>query len=277
MPLLTKSHKDTLLSTQTHRLSLSKKLGLILLLSLLVFAFFQPVFHPIDSATQDLQLRLSHPSIAHPFGTDHLGRDMLSRLASSVRLSLIMAITSVLLAASFGLILGILAGFGGWLDKLLGFVCDIIMALPGLLFVLLFAAIAPNSFWSLYLGIALVMWVEFFKMSRAISQTLAQSPELQSSFLMQMGILYAIRRHFLPKILPILLPLCAFAAGNAVLALATLGFVNVGLRPPTAELGLMMTELFPYYREAFFVFVQPVIVVFLLVLAFLLLSGKAYD
>lgn len=111
-------------------------------------------------------------------------------------------------------------------------------------------------------------------MSRAISQTLAKSAEVESSYLMGMGFWYALKRHFLPKLLPVMATLSAFAAGNAVLALATLGFVNVGLRPPTAELGLMMTELFPYYNEGFVIFIQPIVVVFLMVLGFQLISGK---
>ncbi|VEI47214.1 nickel transport system permease [Actinobacillus equuli] len=74
--------------------------------------------------------------------------------------------------------------------------------------------------------------------------------------------------------LPLIITLSAFSLGNAILALATLGFVNVGLRPPTAELGLMMTELFPYYYEAPWIFMQPVIAVFLMVLSLQLLSGR---
>ena len=175
----------------------------------------------------------------------------------------------------FGLLFGILAGYlGGWTDRILTFCSDIIMALPGLLLILLFAAIAPGTFWALYLGISLVMWVEFFRIVRALTQTIAGSAEIQSSRLMGMGFWYCFKRHFFPKLAPVVMTLSAFAAGNAVLALATLGFVNVGLRPPTPELGLMMTELFPYYYEAPWIFLQPVLVVFLLVLSFQLMSGR---
>lgn len=258
--------------------SIAQKIGGIVLIFLLGFALFQPIFYPVDYTAQNLSQTLQMPSPHHPFGTDHFGRDMLARIAAAIRLSFGMIVISVGISLSFGLILGVMAGyFGGLIDKTLGFVCDVIMALPGLLFILLFAAIAPNSFWALYFGISLVMWVEFFKMTRAISQTLAHSPEIESSYLMGMGFWYMIRRHFLPKLLPVLATLSAFAASNAVLALATLGFVNVGLRPPTPELGLMMTELFPYYHEAFVIFIQPIVVVFLMVLSFQLLSGKNYE
>lgn len=111
-------------------------------------------------------------------------------------------------------------------------------------------------------------------MTRAMSLTLNNSPEVQASTLMDMGLWYTIKRHYLPRLFPVMATLSAFGAGNAVLALATLGFVNVGLRPPTAELGLMMTELFPYYYEAPMVFFLPIITVFLLVLSLQLLAGK---
>lgn len=253
-------------------------IGLIILSILLIFAYVSPAIRPYDMALQNLDAALHAPSASYPLGTDHLGRDMMARLASAIRLSFSLIVGSVSMSLIFGLFFGLLAGiFGGILDKALGFICDCVMALPGLLFILLFASIAPNSFWSLYLGVSLVMWVEFFKMVRAMSIALRQSSEVQSSTLMDMGLWYIIKRHYLPRLMPMMWTLSAFAAGNAVLALATLGFVNVGLKPPVAELGLMMTELFPYYYEAPFVFFLPIITVFLLVLGFQLLSGKKYE
>lgn len=256
-------------------LSGTQCIGLLILIILLGFAYLQPWYYPMDNAAQNLNNLLQNPNQTHWFGTDHFGRDMLSRIAAAIRLSFGMALMSVSVSLFFGLLCGIIASLGGVYDKVFNLICDIVMALPGLLFILLFAAIAPNSFWALYLGIALVMWVEFFKMARAISLSLSQSKEVEASYLMGFGLLYRIRRHYLPKILPMLLPLAAYGAGNAVLALATLGFINVGLRPPTAELGLMMTELFPHYYEAPLIFMQPIIATCLLVLSFQLLSGQA--
>ncbi|WP_066802530.1 ABC transporter permease [Moraxella oblonga] len=259
-------------------LTLTQKIGMLILLALLGFAYLTPLFRPYDMALQDLNAVLTNPNATHPLGTDHLGRDMLARLTSAIRLSFGLIVMSVGVSFTFGLSLGLLAGiFGGILDKILGFICDCIMALPGLLFILLFASIAPNSFWSLYLGVSLVMWVEFFKMARAMSLNLRHAPEVVASTLMDMGLWYIIKRHYLPRLMSVMWTLMAFGAGNAVLTLATLGFVNVGLKPPIAELGLMMTELFPYYYEAPLVFFLPIITVFLLVLSFQLLSGKQHE
>ncbi|MDU8924129.1 ABC transporter permease [Pasteurellaceae bacterium LIM206] len=256
-------------------LSRAQKCGVVLLSFLLASAYLQPYFYPMDEAFQNFGKILQKPSALYWLGTDHFGRDMLSRVASAIRLSFSLIVLSVGCALFFGLICGIASGyFGRWPDRVFTFAADVIMALPGLLFILLFAAIAPGSFWSLYLGISLVMWVEFFRMVRAITRTIAGSAEIQASRLMGMGFWYCFKRHFFPKLAPVILTLSAFGAGNAVLALATLGFINVGLRPPTAELGLMMTELFPYYYEAPWIFIQPIIAVFLLVLSFQLMSGR---
>lgn len=251
-----------------------RRVGAIAIAFLLAVAFLTPLFHPYDIALQDLSATLQAPSAKHPLGTDHLGRDMLARLASALRLSFFLTIGSVGLAFVAGLGCGLLAGiFGGWIDRFFGVVCDCLMALPGLIFILLFAAIAPDNFWSLYLGVSLVMWVEFFKMSRAMSAHLRQSDEIKVASLMDMGLWYTVKRHYLPRLLPVLATLCAFGSANAVLALATLGFVNVGFRPPKAELGLMMTELFPYYYEAPFVFFLPIVAVFVMALGFHLLAA----
>lgn len=258
-----------------NKMTFSQKVGGVMLSLLLAFAFLQPYFYPMDIGFQDLTNILAKPNEFTWFGTDHLGRDMLSRLASAIRLSFGLALFSVFCALITGLLFGILAGFfGKWLDRLFSFICDLIMALPGLLLILLFASLSPGSFWTLYLGIALVMWVEFFRVIRAVSQTFASSAEIESSRLMGMGLFYCFKRHLLPRLLPLIVTLSAFSLANAILALATLGFVNVGLRPPTAELGLMMTELFPYYHQAPWIFMQPVITVFLMVLSLQLLSGR---
>ncbi|WP_176673418.1 ABC transporter permease [Mannheimia granulomatis] len=257
------------------KISTYQFLGGSLLVIILGFAFLQPYFYPMDMGFQDLTNTLSNPNEFAWFGTDHLGRDMLARLASAIRLSFGLSLFSVACALIAGLITGIMAGFfGGWFDRILSFICDLVMALPGLLLILLFAALSSGSFWTLYLGISLVMWVEFYRVIRSISSTMASSSEIQSSRLMGMGWIYSFKRHLLPRLLPMIATLSAFSLGNAILALATLGFVNVGLRPPTAELGLMMTELFPYYYEAPMIFLQPVLTVFLMVLSLQLLSGR---
>jgi peptide/nickel transport system permease protein len=151
---------------------------------------------------------------------------------------------------------------------------NILLALPGLVVVLLFAAIVPGSFWILYLAISLVQWVEYFRVVRAITQNVIQSPARQSSEMMGFSRWYQFKRHIWPAIAPSVFTLAAFGGANAILTMASLGFVYVGIQPPLAELGLMTVELFPFYSDAPWLLAQPLVVIALMVFGFHLLAGK---
>lgn len=243
--------------------------------ALLAFAWLVPWLFDADPARQQLTRILQLPSLAEPLGTDHLGRSLLARLAAAIRLSFGMALLSVATAAVPGVLMGVVAGWrGGWLDRVLGSLADACLALPGLLLVLLLVAIVPGNFWALYMGISLVLWIEYFRLVRARTRALAASPQLEASRLLGFGPLYLFRRHLWPELAPQVLTLAAFGAASAILAMAALGFVSVGLRPPTAELGLMMIELLPYYHEAPWAMAQPILVLFVLVMSLNLLAGR---
>ncbi|EIJ46745.1 dipeptide/oligopeptide/nickel ABC transporter permease [Herbaspirillum sp. GW103] len=249
--------------------------GLLLLLLIFLFAWLGPLLIDADPARQQLARFLEAPSLAHPLGYDQLGRDMLARLAHGARLSLALALLSVLSAALPGVLIGLLAAWcGGWTERVLSALADAVLALPGLLLVLLLAAFAPGGFWPLYVGISLALWVEYFRVVRAASRILLASPQVEASRLLGFGAVYIMRRHLLPALLPRLLTLMRFGLAGAVLAMSALGFVGVGLQPPTAELGVMMIELLPYYREAPWLLGGPVLVLFLTLLGLLLSSGQ---
>jgi len=171
--------------------------------------------------------------------------------------------------------LGVVAGWrGGPLDKAISLMADAVAALPGLLMILLISAIAPGSYLVLYLAISLVLWLEYFRVVRAQTRVLSTSLHIESSQMLGFSSWYCFRKHIWPGLVPSLLPLAALGAANAILALATLGFVNVGVRPPVAELGLMMTELFPYIYDAPFILMQPILTVFIMVLSLSLITGR---
>jgi peptide/nickel transport system permease protein len=201
---------------------------------------------------------------------------MLARLADASRLSLAMAALSVLSAAIPGTVLGLLAAWhGGWPERLLTALADAVLALPGLLLVLLLAAFAPGQFWPLYVGISLALWVEYFRVVRAAAAVLLASPQVEASRLLGFGKLYVVRRHLMPELLPRIFTLMRFGYAGAVLAMAALGFIGVGLQPPTAELGVMMIELLPYYSEAPWLLAAPILVLFFTLLGMILLgSGR---
>lgn len=263
------------LATERSFWSVQRIAGVVLLTVIIAFAFATPFVFDADPARQSLRNALGGATAAEPFGYDHLGRSMLARMSAALRLSLGLAFLSIISAAVPGIALGILAAWrGGVTDRLVSLVADAFMALPGLLLVLMFIAIVPNAPWALYVGISLVLWIEYFRLTRSITRALVLSPAVQASRLLGFGPLYIVRRHVWPEIAPLVLTVGAFGAASAIAAIAALSFVSVGVRPPTPELGLMMTELLPYYHEAPHALLQPVAAVFLLILSLNLIAGS---
>lgn len=258
------------------KLTSSRLIGLLLLSLLLSFAFLLPIFHHGDPLEQDLLQMLQAPNNQNLLGFDHLGRDMLPRLSAALRLSLGLAAVCVISAMLAGVLAGVLSAlYGGWLDRLISILGDMCLALPGLLLVLLLAAIAPDSPGMLWLGISLVLWVEFFRITRATLRPIVQAPGMQASKLLGFSAFYRFRRHLWPSLAPVLLTLALFSFSSAIMAVSALGFISVGVRPPTAELGLMMTELLPFAWEAPWLLLQPVAALFLLLISLNLLMKKS--
>lgn len=247
--------------------------GLVALV--LGFGLLAPVVVPGDPFAQSLAKSLAGPEPGAPFGYDHLGRSLWHRLAHALRLSPLIAGAAVLTAGLFGVALGsVAAALGGWIDRGLTMVADALMALPGLLLVLIVLAIVPGTAPGFWAGLSLVLWVEFFRLTRATARATLASPAVEASRLLGFGPLYVLRHHLWPEIAPVMLTAAAFGAATAIMAIAALGFVSVGMRAPTPELGLMMVELLPYWREAPAALLTPVIATFLLLLGLTLAAGR---
>jgi peptide/nickel transport system permease protein len=256
--------------------SWQQRSGVALLFALLAFAVGERLVHAGDPALQNLSKVLAAPSLSEPFGTDHFGRSMLSRMGAAMRLSLSLSVLCVVSSALLGVTLGLVAGWrrASAADRVLSFGYTMLTALPGLVSVLLFVALAPGSLLMIYVAIAMVSWVDYFRMTRAVTQTVVGSAAMQASQLLGFSRWYCVKRHLWPALRSQTFTLAAFGTANSILALASLGFVSVGVRPPTAELGLMMVELLPYYSDAPWVLAQPLLAVFLLILACNLLAGE---
>jgi peptide/nickel transport system permease protein len=248
-------------------------IGLGCLAAAAMFALLGPSLSGVDPFAQDLSRSLAPPGADYMLGADVLGRDLLSRLAHAAQLSLGLAVLSAASAAVPGVLLGVLAAWaGGWTERALAMLADAAVSIPGLLLVLLFATLAPGAKWALYVGVALVLWVEYFRVCRAAARPVLAGDAVQASRLLGFNRLYLFRRHVWPALAPLLTTLFALSVAQAVLAIAALGFISVGVRPPTPELGLMMTEALPHYREAPWLLLAPVVVLMLVVTGMMLLA-----
>lgn len=254
-------------STAPHARSILRNRGLWILLSVMLLGLLTSIAGH-NPALQNLDRTLTTPGTTHWLGTDHLGRDLLARLGEAVRVSFWLALGSALLAVGMGTALGLFAAWKRrWTDRLLCLCADGVAAIPALLWVLLVAALAPGQKWALYSGLVLTAWVEFFRLVRSRASLTLTGDAVQAGRLLGFGATYLLRWHVLPPLQNDLLRLWSYAVANAVLAVAALGFVGVGLRPPTAELGLMLTEALPYYDEAPWLLAGPVLLLVLVVSA----------
>ena len=252
-------------------------LASVVVLLVAAVTLLTPLLAP-NPHTQDLMGSLLPPNARHWLGTDHLGRDQLARLGEGLRTSLGLALASALLAVALGSALGLLAAArGGWVDRAVSIAADGVAAIPGLLWVLLIAAMAPGEKWALYSGLVLTAWVEFFRLVRSHARSALLGQPVQAARLLGFGPLYIFLWYVLQPIAGVLARLWAYAVANAVLAIAALGFVSVGVRPPQAELGLMMTEALPYYYEAPWLLAAPVVALVLVIGSLQAVVGQAAD
>lgn len=260
--------------TRSEDTGVSRITGLILLAAMAAFAVAGPWLIEADPLRQNLRAALQPPSAAWPLGTDHLGRDVLARLAHAARASMALGAGAVALAACVGVSLGLAAAWrGGIVERLADSLCAVAMALPGLLIVVLIAAVAPGRFWPLYLGLVFASWVEFYRPVRAIAKSRLTGPDVQAARLFGFGAWHVARRHVLPELLAPVATIAAFSFAGAVLAVASLGFVGIGMRPPAPEWGNMMVELLPYFADAPIQLLAPAAAVFVTVLGLQLAAG----
>ncbi|MFG3689824.1 ABC transporter permease [Micromonospora sp. NPDC047740] len=256
------------------RLSPAQRCAAAALMLLGLFAVIGAWVWP-DPAAQDLTRFLEPPSLAEPLGRDHLGRSVAGRLASATRLSLVMAVACVATAITAGTLVGILAAWrGGIVDTVLHGMSEAFVALPALLIVLIVSAMSGGELWALYAGLALAQWVEYFRVVRARSALLLSGPAVEAAQLLRLGAVHVLRRHLWPDLGPLLTTMATFGIGTSVLALSTLGFVGVGVAPPTPELGLMVTEAFPFYDEAPWMSLAPALVLVTVLVGLLGLRSK---
>ena len=256
------------------RLAVPQRCAAAVLVLLVLFAVAGPWVWP-DPVAQDLSRFLQPPGLTEPLGRDHLGRSVVSRLAHATRLSLLMALACVATAALVGTLAGVLAAWrGGVVDTVLHGLSEAFVALPALLVVLVASAIADGGLWPLYAGLALAQWVEYFRVVRARSAVLLGGPAVEAAGLLGLGPVHVLRRHLWPDLAPLLTTMATFGLGTSILALSTLGFVSVGVAPPTPELGQMVTEAFPFYDEAPWMSLAPVLVLVAVLLGLLGLRGR---
>lgn len=214
-----------------------------LFLLLVACALLGPLIAPYDPLASDTSATLRPPSAAHWFGTDQLGRDILSRVMVATRLDMAIAVFSVALVFVLGGLSGIAAGFfGGWTDRFVSRIADTIMAFP--LFVLAMGIVAAlgNTVQNIVLATAIVNFPLYARVARAEANVRREAGFVQAARLSGNGEARILLAHILPNIMPIMAVQMSLTMGYAILNAAGLSFIGLGVRPPTPEWGIMVAE-----------------------------------
>ena len=253
--------------------------GVLLLLLFVACAIFAPVLAPHDPAQLDLNARLLTPSHAHLFGTDELGRDILSRAIFGARISLIVAVSVVGLSLTFGMFLGALAGFyGGWLDAVINiYVMNAFLALPGILLAIAFVAFMGPGLWNLIFALSIGGWVGYARLVRAQVMAVKEREFVEAARALGANDLRILLRHILPNIVQPLIVQAAIGMAGAVLAEATLSFLGLGIPPPAASWGSMLNDARSHLFESPHMVAFPAIAVMLCVLSFNFIGDALRD
>jgi peptide/nickel transport system permease protein len=254
-------------------------LGVTLLLLFVACAVFAPWLAPQDPARLDLGGRLMGPSWAHWFGTDELGRDILSRTLFGARISLIVAVSVVGLSLAVGLVAGGLAGFyGGLTDTVVNvYVTNAFMALPGILLAIAFVAFMGPGLGNVILALAISGWVGYARLVRAQVLAVKEKEFVEAARALGASDLRVMGRHILPNILQPLIVQAAIGMAGAVLAEATLSFLGLGVPPPAASWGSMLNDARSHLFDSPHLVFFPAMAVMLCVLSFNFIGDALRD
>jgi len=218
-------------------------IGFVLSLAVLLAAAFGPLLSPYDPVAQSIRERFQGPSPAHPLGTDNFGRDTLARVLHAYRTSVGVSLGAVGLATVLGGLIGLLAAyFGGWVDRLLMRLMDVLLAFPIILLAIaILAVLGPGSF-NTGLAIGIVYTPIFARLARGPALTVLKWDYVAAARALGSSPARLLARHVTPNIVAPIMVQVTLSLSTAILVEASLSFLGLGTQPPTPSLGLMLSE-----------------------------------
>jgi peptide/nickel transport system permease protein len=251
--------------------------------AMVVLAVAAPLVAPADPNTQNLLARLKSPGtvsrgVTYFLGSDELGRDVLSRLIYGARVSLFVAFSSVILSGTIGSILGMVAAFyRGWVEIIIMRLVDIVLSVPAILFAIITVAVLGPGLINVVIVLALTRWPRYARVAYGQTLSVANMPYVRLSRFMGAGWPRLLGRHILPNIAGSLVVVATLEFGLMVLFEAGLSFLGLGVQPPTASWGAMLSTGRNYVATAWWIATFPGLALFLLVLSINLIGDHVRD
>ena len=253
--------------------------GLVVIVLLIILAVFAPVFSPYNPIDEIFRgMRGGSPTLAHPFGYDHLGRDLLSRVIFGTRIALMVGLIATGIAATLGVVIGAVAGyFGSWVDTLISRVIDTLMAFPIIALLVVLAAVLGPSLTTTILVIGLTGWARFARVVRAEVMSLKATDFITAARAVGVRDWRIIWRHLLPNVLGPVIVLATLGIGSIIILESALSFLGLGIRPPNPSWGGTLADgrafILRYPHIAFF----PGLMIVITVLSFNFLGDGLRD
>lgn len=251
--------------------------GLVIVVGCVALGFVGPAVAPYDplAVTTD---RLVRPGARHLLGTDGLGRDLLSRLLHGARLSLGSATLAAAMVSLIGLVVGTAAGYvGGFVDKVLMRLADVVLAVPGLVLALAVAGLFEPSLVTVMLALVTVWWAGYARIVRGLVLSIREQPFVESARAVGAGEWRVVSRHVLPGVISTVVVLATLEIGQLLLVISGLSFLGLGSLPPTPEWGAMLNDGRVYFLSDPHVVLVPGIAISVAVLGFNLLGDGIRD
>jgi peptide/nickel transport system permease protein len=275
---ITQSKSPGALVTQRFRKEKTAVVGLIFIIVFALLAIFAPVISPYDPLQQDIGDSLAPPSADHLFGADKLGRDIFSRMLYGARISLVVGLGVVGLAALVGTLVGGTAGYaGGWWDESIMRITDIFFAFPSLILAMAIAGALGPSLRNALIAVAVVTWPVYARLVRGQVLILRDREFVQAAHAVGASHTLILRRHLFPNTLSPLLVQASFDMGTTILAVAGLSFIGFGAQPPTPEWGVMISEGRNYITTQYWLTFFPAMAMLFAVAGFNLVGDGLRD
>jgi oligopeptide transport system permease protein len=252
--------------------------GLVIAGLLIAVAVFAPLLAPTSMEASDLMAANQVPSAAHPFGTDAIGRDMLTRVIYGTRTSLIVGFAAVGLACLIGIPLGLAAGLrGGWIDFAVMRIVEVMVAFPGILFAMFLVSITGGGVRNIILAIGVTGWVTLCRLTRSQLLTLREQEFVLAARSLGVPESRIAVRHLLPNALAPLIVAITLAIPTAIFAEAGLSFLGIGINEPTPSLGKMVADSAQYIRVYWYLGFFPTLAIALAMLGFTFVGDGLRD
>ena len=253
-------------------------LGILFTVFFVILAIFAEYLTPYDPVKMDMAQKFIPPGLQHPFGTDHMGRDILSRVILGSRVSLVTAGSAVLISAAFGTVLGMVSGYvGGIADVLIMRLVDVMLAFPAIVFALAISTLLGKGQMNLLIAICFVQWTRYARVARGEALMFKNSEYIQAARAIGNSGFKILTGYVLPHVVPKIVILISLDIGSIILYCASLSFLGLGAQPPSPDWGVMISEGKDYMQYAPWMTVFPGLAIAMSALAFNMLGDGLRD